>query len=362
MFLCRAFSTKKGTVLNCIKHSNRKISKTGMTRNFNFRMHQSRKIAFSMSLRRFSVFNKQNISIEDQLRSTQNKEQLLSWMDRNNEEVPIDIRCEALEKYVGFYSPNDKIPQEVHDFIKVEPKIPLHLYSLIDSFTKLNIVENPKTNKSVWTLVEYFICRTKFCESIDDIPMLAIIFKGFSSVATLESISIEEVYESLEPTLISLIKSEFSSENSAVSSTKVVMALSEILSCFIINLEGSSEVHYHLMKVLYDHITELGLAQLCNVLHALAYKKIYFKDTRTREEQEIETRLVNETNVQLVKHFIKETSLADQELVSKNLKKNIDRLLTHPSTQRDGSSQSLRTVLDGYQKHRLEWALNVLFE
>ena len=61
-------------------------------------------------------------------------------MKKYKNDVNMDILWEALEKYIDIKDPKEKIPDEVHDFIQVKPRIPLHLYSLVDSFTKLNII------------------------------------------------------------------------------------------------------------------------------------------------------------------------------------------------------------------------------
>mmetsp|Transcript_23075 Transcript_23075/g.20490 ORF Transcript_23075/g.20490 Transcript_23075/m.20490 type:complete len:228 (-) Transcript_23075:13-696(-) len=227
--------------------------------------------------------------------------------------------------------------------------MPLHLYSLVDSFTKLGIIEDPRTNKSVWTFVEYFICRTKFIESIDNISMITILFKGFETVATLDSISVEEVYESLEPKLIELIDQEFQNNESHKShgnivGKKHVVDLVEIFRCFNISLEGTSEIHTKLMQNIFDNITYMNIDHLCQLLYSLAYKKIYFERTRTPEEEKIEKRLVDEANVQLIKNIIKIDQLKEGEDMNKAIFRN------------------LRNIVDEAKIHELEWSLSVLFK
>ena len=74
-------------------------------------------------------------------------------------------------------------------------------------------IDNPVTKKSVWTLVEYYVSRTKFIDSIDNLSMITILFNGFDTVSKLDSISIEEVYEALEPKLLHILDEEFGCQN-----------------------------------------------------------------------------------------------------------------------------------------------------
>ena len=81
-----------------------------------------------------------NIAPEEELNNSVTREEIILWMKKHKNIVSMDILCEGLEKYIDVHDPSNEIPSEVHDFIRVKPKIPLHLYSLVDSFTKLNLI------------------------------------------------------------------------------------------------------------------------------------------------------------------------------------------------------------------------------
>ena len=180
--------------------------------------------------------------------------------------------------------------------------------------------------------------------------MLAILFRGFDKVAILDSISVEEVYESLEIKLIQLIDQEFGNrEENDNNQPKILDVqhfrdLVDIFKCFVVCLEGSSEVHTKLMEKIHEHISHLDIEHLWTLLYALAYKKSYFEGTRTPEEEEIELKLVNETNVQLVKNILKINPPSKEDPINITLFKN------------------LRMIVDETRIHEIEWSLSILFK
>ena len=149
--------------------------------------------------------------------------------------------------------------KDCNDIINIKPKNLIQVIRLIDWLTKLRISES-----SYWNSIEYYVWRSKLLQGVDNIQFIEIIYKGFHFVSTLESISVEEVYENLEPVL------ELCLDNSQLSKTtsihEGVKSLIEIFYWLVVNLEGSSNIHLKIMKNLSETLSLLSLSDLCRLL------------------------------------------------------------------------------------------------
>lgn len=159
-------------------------------------------------------------------------------------------------------------------------------------------------------------------------------------MSKLDSISFEEICETLEPTLIKLVDKEFTKDSKAALNVSLLNDVVKVFRIHVENLEGTSDLHSKLMALFYEHIIHLNFDSLCDIVYSLAYRKTYFTGTNTKEEREIEGKLIYESNVQIIKYLFKTDS-------SKQINK-ADLL------------QLVKRVASPVQMHELEWAFSVL--
>jgi len=235
----------------------------------------------------------------------------------------MDLRCEVLEKYAELFEKTDseitqldeskdeweknitkKITvdaEKIAKFIVIKPEHPLHLFSLVDSVTRLNLTDirntpqlrnssrnsifiNSVIRSKIWNQFEYYVWRTKFIESVSSLSLMRILVSGFNSVNDLESISIEEIYESLEPKLIKLIQEKPDSD---------FRALVDIFHWYIVNMEGSSHTHEVMMDAIYtglvghnneNNLQTWTISDIVILIYSLAWKQQTFTDMNKSKE------------------------------------------------------------------------------
>lgn len=113
---------------------------------------------------------------------------------------------------------------------------------------------------------------------------MRILVSGFNSVNDLESISIEEIYESLEPKLIKLIQEKPDSD---------FRALVDIFHWYIVNMEGSSHTHEVMMDAIYtglvghnneNNLQTWTISDIVILIYSLAWKQQTFTDMNKSKE------------------------------------------------------------------------------
>ena len=223
---------------------------------------------FSQAQRVEDMNSDPNSVPSSELRKLRTTSAVAEWMEENEKTENMDLRLEAIEHYAEVYAKECKHKTHsdvVMQFIQVKPQTPIHVISLIDSLTKMHI-----TNSIYWNSIEYFVWRTRFLQGLNNLQFIEIIFKGFHNVSRLESISVEEVYESLEPVLESMLDSSQQVKQDSIQQR--IKSLIEIFYWLVVNLEGTSNIHTKIMKNLMETLTLWSASEFAKLLYILAYK------------------------------------------------------------------------------------------